>query len=134
MGGWSANLLEGCNRLVGRHHVGILVGHIEQVDSVRGKRAVVAGILRNGAAEVIGKAINNRTAYAARCRTADNDHGIAALVDQVARQRCAEEGGRMLLGKENIAFLWRDLRRELIPLRGDTEQCRDLVAKTAGIK
>src|SRR5690606_6701337 len=37
-------------------------------------------------------------------------------------------------GKENIAFLWRDLRRELIPLRGDTEQCRDLIAKTAGSK
>src|SRR5690606_28765777 len=87
--GGSADLLECCDRLVGRHHVGILVGHVEQVDGVRGERTVVAGILRNGAAEVIGKAINNRTAYAARCRTADNDHGIAALVDQVARQRCA---------------------------------------------
>src|SRR5262245_62022051 len=40
------------DRLVGRHHVGVLLAHIEQIDGVRDGAAVVDAVVRHQAAEI----------------------------------------------------------------------------------
>src|SRR6476469_1558538 len=67
-GGGFSQRLEHLQHLGRGRDVGVLRRHVEEVHRVRGSAAVVHGVVRHHAAEVVGEAVDNAAAHAAARR------------------------------------------------------------------
>src|SRR5262249_19571185 len=106
----SLDRLQRVKRRIGTHHVRVFFRHVEQVDSMRYLAAVVHALVRHEDAEIVREAVDHSAAHAA-ARGATGDHqGVDAALDQIARERRAEERARMLLRQQHVVYLGRHLR------------------------
>ena len=89
---------EPLERVGDRHDIGVLFRHVEEIDGVRHLAAIVNRIPWHQDPEVIGESVDHRAAHATAGGAAADDQRIDAQIDEIAGERCAEEGARVLLG------------------------------------
>ena len=112
-------------------HVGVFLRHVEQIDGMRGRAAVVDRIVRHRDSEIVRERIDDAAAHASGRRASRHHDRVGALLDQIARERRAEERARMLLRHQDIAVARRDLRDEVVAVRRDPHDGRNLVGQPA---
>ena len=106
------------DHLIDRHDVGVLGIEVEQPDLVADVDAVVHTLLRHDGVEVERERIHGRCSDTAAGRATSEDDGVAAQVDQVARQGSTEEGAGVALRQQDVFVGGRDLGDELISVSG----------------
>src|SRR5262245_21284677 len=82
---------------------GVLRRHVEEIDRVRGRTAVVDAVVRHEDAEVVGEAVDDAAAHATAGRAAGDDERVRAQIDEVAHEWSGEDRTRMLLWQQHVA-------------------------------
>ncbi len=101
-------------RLLERHHVGVLRVHVGEIDRVRRLRAVEAAFLDHLEPVVVAERVDHRAAHAPRGGRAGDDQGVRLQHGEVAHQPRAEEGRRLLLADHDVLRAGRDLVHDLV--------------------
>ena len=96
--------------------------------------AVKHGVLRHHHAEIVGKPVDNGSAHAATGAAAGDNEGVGTGIDQIARERRAEERAWVLFRHQNIIVARRDLGDEFIAFRSYAHDGGHLVGEAAGVE
>src|SRR5215468_6880940 len=89
---------ENIQRFISRQHVSIFPGHVEQIDRMRRRTAVIDRVVRNERPKIVRKTVDDSAAHAAAGGAAGHHDAVGPGIDEIARERRAEERARMFLG------------------------------------